>query len=353
MSAIDTDRLLLTLRECVEVDSPVGYFTEIHEWLRETVEELGYTMTVDAKRTAYVEVAGKDTEHTVCIGAHLDTIGLVVRGFNDDGTLRVRALGGINYASIEGETCYIHCRDGQTVVGQVICNKHSVHVWDDVRTTLRDENTMSVSVIGDVASPEDARALGITEGAIIGIDPHFESFDNGYIVTRHIDDKAAVAVAIDTLHWLAETKTTPAFNLLFAFPLYEEIGHGGAWVPTEVDEYVAIDVSLIGPDYDANEHHTAVIAADARGPYDWELTNVLRRCAEKACDADKWNTQVCFRYSTDAQAAYTNANNLINGAFGMACLNTHGRERCHIDALVQTALLCRAFVMGEGRAEEE
>ena len=347
---IDPQYLIDTLHECVEVESPVGYYPEVHAWLGETLAEMGYEMFTDNKATAYVRVAGKSAEKCVCVGAHLDTIGLVVRGINDDGTLRVRQLGGINYASIEGETCLVHCRDGRTVAGQVICNHHSVHVWAEAKTDARTEDTMSVSLVADVASAEDARALGVTEGAMIGIDPHFEAFDNGYVVSRHIDDKASVAVLLDVLRWLAESGEKPAYDTLFAFPVYEEIGHGGAWVPAEVSEYVALDITLIGPDYaGSDEHSVGVICSDAKGPYDWELTNTLIACAESACTPGRWNTQVCFHYSTDANAAYTHTNDLRSGAFGMACLNTHGRERCHVDALVETERLCRAYLMGEGR----
>ena len=347
---IDKDYLLDTLRACVEVESPVGYYREAHEWLREELAEMGYEMTVDNRACAYVRVPGRSAEKTVCLGAHLDTIGLVVRGFNADGTLRVRQLGGINYHSIEGETCVVHCRDGRAVAGQVICDHHSTHVFADARERERTEDTMAVSLVADVSSPEDARALGVTEGAVAGIDPHFERFDNGYVISRHIDDKAAVAVLLDVLRWLAATGERPAFDTLFAFPIYEEIGRGGSWVPPEVSEYVAIDITLIGPDYaGSDEHSVGVICSDAKGPYDWDLTNTLIACAEAACTPGRWNTQVCFHYSTDANAAALHGNNLAAGAFGMACLNSHGRERCHVDALVETELLARAYVMGEGR----
>ena len=332
---IDKDYLLDTLRACVEVESPVGYYPEAHAWLRETLAQMGYEMTVDNNATAYVRVPGRSAEKTVCLGAHLDTIGLVVRGFNADGTLRVRQLGGINYHSIEGETCHVHCRDGRSVTGQVICDHHSVHVWGEAKTDERTEDTMSVSLVADVSCPEDARALGVTEGAVVGIDPHFESFDNGYVISRHIDDKAAVAVLLDVLRWLAQTRETPAYDTLFAFPIYEEIGRGGSWVPAEVDEYVAVDITLIGPDYaDSDEHSVGVICS---------------ACAKSACTPGRWNTQVCFHYSTDANAAALHGNNVAAGAFGMACLNTHGRERCHVDAIVETERLARAYVMGEGR----
>ena len=349
LDSIDPSELKRLLRECVEVDSPVSYYPEIHAWLGDTLAEMGYEMYTDSRRCAYVRVPGAESSKTVLLGAHLDTIGLIVRGFNDDGTLRVRQLGGINYHSIEGETCSILCRDGSAIAGQVICEKHSVHVFEDARTETRDENHMFVSVIGDVKSADDARALGITEGAIVGIDPHYEEFDNGYIVSRHIDDKAAVAVLLDVLAWLKSSGQKPAFDTVFAFPINEEIGQGGAWVPRDVDEYVAVDITLVGPDYNSDEHGVGIIASDAKGPYDWELTNTLIACAEEACDDQKWNTQVCFHYSTDANAGFNNANDLTCAAFGMACMNTHGRERCHVDAIVETEKLARAYVMGIGR----
>jgi putative aminopeptidase FrvX len=345
---IKPEALTTLLKEVVEVPSPVGYYPETRAYLKRKLEPLGYEVTADNRGTTYVRVPGKDHKKVVCVGAHLDTVALVVRGFNDDGTLRVRQLGGINYHSIEGETCTVLCRDGRKVDGQVICNKHSVHVFEDAKTEERTENTMSVSLIADVKCPDDARALGVTQGAIVSIDPHFQAFGNGYIVSRHIDDKGAVAVALDTLRWLAESGEKPAHDTVFAFPVYEEIGFGGSYVPEGASEYVAMDITLIGPDYTSDEHNVGVIASDAKGPYDWDLTNRLIRIAGEVCDDGKWNTQVCFHYSTDAATANHSSNNVSSAAFGMACLNTHGRERCHVDALVQTERLCRGYVMGLG-----
>ena len=111
-------------------------------------------------------------------------------------------MGGINYHSIEGETCHVVCRDGSVVDGQVICNHHSVHVFEDAKTMERNEDNMSISLIADVSSAEEARALGVSEGAVVAIDPHFEMYDNGYMVSRFIDDKACVAAQLHTLRWL-------------------------------------------------------------------------------------------------------------------------------------------------------
>ena len=342
---VDEQFLAGALKELVECDSPVGYYPEIHELMERIVGQWGYELYTDRRATAYVRVPGRDASKTVLICAHLDTIGLIVRGINDDGTLRVRMLGGINYHNVEGETCYVHTRKGATIMGQIIHNKHSVHVGEDCRTAPRDEDNMSIS-IPDCTSPDDVKALGITQGAIVGVDPHYCDMGNGFVMSRHIDDKGCVAALLGELRWLAKTGEKPAFDTIFAFPMFEEIGHGGTFVPEEVEEYVAVDISLIGPDYSSDEHSVAVIASDAKGPYDWNLTNRLIACAEQACDPDKWNTQVCFHYSTDGNAASHAANDIYWGAFGPAVINSHGRERCHIDALAQTEKLCRAYLMG-------
>ena len=42
---------------------------------------------------------------------------------------------------------------------------------------------------------EDIERLGIEIGDIIAIDPQPEFLDNGFIVSRHLDNKAGVAVS--------------------------------------------------------------------------------------------------------------------------------------------------------------
>ena len=113
-------------------------------------EELGENVWHDNKGTAYITLDGEDNSKTVLVGAHLDTIGMVVRCIDGDGMIRVRQLGGINFNSIEGETVAIHTRDGRSYTGLMSCQSHSVHVYDDARTLERNENTMMIiSVLTD------------------------------------------------------------------------------------------------------------------------------------------------------------------------------------------------------------
>lgn len=194
---IDKKELVELCEEFINVPSPVSYYEEVGALLEKKAAEFGYEVTYDRKRTAYITLEGEDNSKTVCLGAHLDTIGLVVRHIDDNGHLIVRQLGGVNYHSMEGEGVTLITRDGRKYRGMVICKSHSVHVFEDARTMPRDEDHMEVILHEDVHSKEDVMALGIDHGDVISVDPHFEYTPSGYVVSRYIDDKAAVAALIE------------------------------------------------------------------------------------------------------------------------------------------------------------
>ena len=144
-------------RMLIETPSPVSYYEEIHPLMERLAKKYGYTLTYDRKRTAYIRVEGEDTTKTVCVGAHLDTIGLMVRHINDNGTLALRNLGGINYNNIEGCSVQVHTRDGNTITGLLACTSHSTHVFDDARSAVREESNMMVILDELVHSSDEVR----------------------------------------------------------------------------------------------------------------------------------------------------------------------------------------------------
>ncbi len=339
---INKDILVEVTKAFIDTPSPVAYYEEIHPLLEKTANDFGYNVRYDRKRTGYIRLEGEDTSKTIMVGAHLDTLGLIVRSINSDGTLAIRELGGVSYTSIEGETVFIHTRSGKTYTGLMMCKSHSVHVYDDARTLQRDNLSMVVKLDMNVNTEQEVMDLGIDHGDIISIDPRFEYTESGYIKSRFIDDKAAVGVVFAMLDYLKENNLKPKYNTLLAFPMYEEIGHGGAYIPSEVEEYVALDIGLIGPDYHGSEHKVSICAKDAYSPYDRGLTHSIIEKAERL-NLDH-AVDVFYRYGTDANAAIRAGNNVYAAAFGMGCLSSHGRERCHIDALVETTKLLIAYV---------
>lgn len=340
---IDTDYLLSCFHRLVDTPSPVGYYSLMNPVLEEIAASFDLALTYDRRGTPYMTLEGGDNSKTVMVGAHADTVGMVVRRVDADGMIRVRQLGGVNYGSLEGETVTVHTRDGRAYTGLFACQSHSVHVFDDARTLERSENTMIVILDEKISSKADVYALGIRNGDFISVDPRCQVTSNGYVKCRFIDDKAAMACCFAALKYMREKGLKPRFRTMFAFPYTEEIGFGGTYVPEEVSEYVAVDIGLIGPDYEGSEYKVSICAKDNAAPYDYDLTTRLIHYAEKAgCD---YAVDIFYRYGTDGNAAVRAGNQLRAAAFGMAVYCSHGMERTHITGLENTTNLLLAYVL--------
>ena len=339
----DPKDILDYFEKIVAVPSPVSYYVQMNPVIENLAAQLGLQVTFDHKQTAYIALEGQDNSKTVLVGAHLDTLGLIIRRIDADGMIRVRALGGVNYASLEGETVTVHTRDGRAYTGLMACQSHSVHVFDEARSLERDENSMMILLDQPVRSKADVNALGIRNGDIISVEPRCQITENGYVKSRFIDDKGAVACSLAAIKYLKEQGLKPKYRTLFAFPYSEEIGLGGTYVPPEVSEYVAIDIGLIGPGYDGEERKVSICAKDNSTPYDYELTSRLIQLAER--NGIDHAVDIFYRYGTDANAALKAGNNLKAAAFGMAVYCSHGMERTHMDGLNATTDLLLSYLL--------
>lgn len=340
---IDKQHLIDSFERIINVPSPVGYYVELNPVLEEMVQELGLSVTRDNRSTTYIHIPGKNPQKTIMVGAHADTLGMMVYKIEKDGKLRVRQLGGCNFNNLEGETVYVHTRDGRKYSGLFACQSHSVHTFEDARSLERNESTMMILLDENISTKEEVQALGISNGDFVSIDPRMQLTSNGYLKSRFIDDKGAIACVFSTLKYLKENNLQPIHNVIFAIPYNEEIGFGGTYIPEKVSEYLAIDIGLIGPDLEGNEHSVSICAKDNAAPYDYELTNRLVACAKNT--GTPYVLDIFYRYGTDANAAMRAGNNLRAAAFGMAVYCSHGMERTHLDGLAGTVNILLEYLL--------
>lgn len=334
---------LRCLEELINTPSPVGYDVLMKPVLERYAAMFGQTVTYDNKGTAYITLEGQDNSRTVMVSTHLDTLGLVVRRIEPDGSIRVRNMGALNFHSAEGETVTIHTRNGDHYTGLLTVTSHSIHVFDDCRTMPRDEYNMMILLDEPVTSKEDVKRLGIRNGDLISIEPRFEVTKNGYVKSRFIDDKAAVSCCFTLMKYLQENNLKPKYRTVIGFTYAEEVMLGGNYIPPEVSEAVALDIGCIGPDQDGTEFDVSICAYDNNGPYNYELTSRLIRLAEELGCSYAVDT---FRhYGSDCSAAIKGGCNVKVGVFGMAVVCSHGRERTHLMGLRNTLNLLAGYVL--------
>lgn len=338
----EKEKTLDYLVDLLKINSPTGYTKNVIDFLENKIENLGYQTERSPKGNLIVSVEGKDRVITRGLSAHVDTLGLMVRSINSDGTLSLTKLGGPLTPTLDGEYCEVIARSGEVYTGTILSKSSSIHVYKDASTKERDIDNLVVRLDERVEEKEDVEDLGIMNGDIIAYDPKIQVTDSGFIKSRFLDDKASVAILLSILELLKKESISPATNLKFVFSTYEEVGHGAAWIPEDITELLAIDMGAIGQDLDCTEYDVSICAKDSSGPYDYELTSGLIEMAKK--EELNFAVDIYPMYGSDASAALRGGANIKAALIGPGVANSHGMERTHVDALENTFKLIVQYI---------
>lgn len=336
------------LQMLLSTPSPTGYCQGIMEKVAKEVNNLGFSFTTTNKGCGLIEVQGEDYGHKesqiIGISAHVDTLGAMVRSIKDTGYLRFTLLGGYMMGSVENEYCTIHTRDGRTYEGTILTTQPSVHVYPGARDLKREESVMEIRLDEPVFTKEQVEDLGIGVGDFISFDPRIQFKENGYIKSRHLDDKAGVAAVFGLLELLQREGRKPKHSLNIFISNYEEVGHGSAYLPAEINELIAVDMGAMGDDLSATEQDVSICAKDSSGPYDYLMTSKLIELAKR--EHIRHAVDIFPQYGSDASAALRGGNNIRAALIGPAVHASHSMERTHIEAVLGTARLLWAYIMG-------
>ena len=193
------------------------------------------------KGNLIVSVEGEDKSVTRGLSGHVDTLGLMVRSINGDGTLALTTLGGPLTPTLDGEYCDIITRSGKVYRGTILSTSNSIHVFKDASNKKRDIDNLVVRIDERVKSRDDVLELGINHGDIVAYDPKVEIRIQVFIKSRFLDDKASVAVLLHVLKNMDKSLRL----ILSLFTTYEEVGHGAAYIPSDITEFLAVDMGCI------------------------------------------------------------------------------------------------------------
>ncbi len=323
-------------------NSPSGYHQEINQELIEILKSIGYNGEVTNKGNIVVKIKGQSSEKTVATSAHVDTLGLMVRSINGDGTLNITNVGGPSAPTLDGEYCEILTRDNKVYTGTILSTSPSAHVYEDSKSKPRDFNTMTIRIDEVVKSKADVEKLGIQNGDYIFIDPKMTITDSGFLKSRFIDDKGSVCAILAVLKELKDKNTMPKYDTFVYFVNQEEVGHGAAAVSDKIDEFVTVDMGCVGKDLAGNEFAVSIAAKDSGGPYDYELTTRLINLAKNA----KLNYVVDIFpfYGSDIGAAWRAGVDCKGALIGPGVHASHGMERTHMDAINNTMELLYLYL---------
>ncbi|HFI0256402.1 TPA: M42 family metallopeptidase [Streptococcus suis] len=324
--------------------SPTGFTTAIMDYIKAEVEAFGYKASKTAKGGVLVTVLGENDQQHRMVTAHLDTLGAMVRAIKPDGRLKMDLVGGFGYPSIEGENCVIHCaKNGKTFAGTILMHQTSVHVYRDANTAERNQTNMEIRLDEKVTSADQTRALGIEVGDFISFEPRTVVTETGFIKSRHLDDKVSAAILIHLLKVYKEEGVTLPYTTHFYFSNNEEIGYGAnSSIPSQVVEYLAVDMGAMGDDQQTDEYTVSICVKDGSGPYHYEFRQHLVALAEK--EGIPYKLDIYPYYGSDASAAMRAGADVKHALLGAGIESSHSYERTHLDSVEATERMVDVYL---------
>lgn len=341
--SIDAAYLKARLADLLNTPSPTGYTDEAVRLLCAELERLGLDYEMTRRGAIRARLPGRDPTPARAIVAHIDTLGAQVKQVKANGRLEVVPIGHWSSRFAEGARCTIFS-EGGAWRGTILPLKASGHTFnteiDSQPVSWREVELRIDAVTHDRDSTSQ---LGVDIGDIVAIDPQPEFLDTGFIVSRHLDDKAGVAVLLAALECLIREGRTPTVDTWWLFTIAEEVGLGASSVLVpDVASMVTVDNGTTAPGQNSSEFGVTIAMADQTGPFDWHLS---RKLVQLARDHGIPHQKDVFRYYRSDSASALEAGADIRTAllaFGIDA--SHGYERIHESALEHLARLLIAYV---------
>ena len=336
------DKALQYAQELLSIPSPTGYTAKATEYLLTTLQNMGYSPIKTTKGAVQVLLGGQG-EGGLMLASHVDTLGAMVRSIKSTGRLRVSPVGGLNAGNTETETVTIYTRDGKSYEGTLQLENASVHVNGKLKELVRTWDNVEVVLDEEVKNAQQVKELGIGTGDFVFIEPRTKITQSGYIKSRFLDDKLSAAVLLAFAEYVKENNLIPQKPVYLNFTTYEEVGHGGtADLPSNLDEFISVDMGCVGDDLNCDETMVSICAMDSSGPCSYDTVTALVNTAKE--HNIRYAVDVYPYYGSDADAALRSGASVRHCVIGPGVYASHGYERSHIKGVEATLQLIANYV---------
>ena len=340
---IDQSYVLDTLLKLLRIPSPSGFTDRIVNFMCDELEQLGVDFELTRRGAIRANLRGRQASPDRAVVAHLDTLGAMVKGLKANGRVEVVPVGHWNARFAEGARVTLFADLG-THRGTLLPLKASGHTFAaEVDKQPSNWQNLEMRIDERCHSLQDLLRLGIHIGDFIAVDAQPDILENGFIVSRHLDDKAGVAVLLGAMKAVMDAGVDLPVDCHPLFTISEEVGSGASAVlHGDVSEMLTLDNGTTAPGQNSSEYGVTICMADMSGPFDYHLTHrMLQICQEFEIP----HQRDIFRYYRSDSAAAVEAGNDLRTAlatFGVDA--SHGWERIHWNALESLAQLGAVYM---------
>lgn len=242
----------------------------------------------------------------VLICAHLDEIGMMVSRIEDDGSLRLVRVGGVDPRVLPGMRVRVYGKE-ETLLGVVGATPPHL-----LREAERKSNYTFDTLFVDLGMSADQVRQKVHIGDTVCFEARYVELKNNRAATKTADDRACVAIMLDAAKRLQSMHHDA--DLYFAATCQEEIGSFGALTSAfsvDPDFAVAFDVCHADtPGAPQGSTHKIHSLVSSKGPY-------LNRYMEEKLEKTAKENGIDLQFAIDQRATYTDADEIAVSRAGI------------------------------------
>ncbi|MEQ8252081.1 MAG: osmoprotectant NAGGN system M42 family peptidase [Oceanibaculum nanhaiense] len=349
---IDMAYLKGILSELLCIPSPSGFTDQVVLFVSRELERLGISYELTRRGAIRADLPGRQYSPDRAVVSHLDTLGAMVKNLKPNGRLELVMIGHWSSRFAEGARVTLFT-DDSAYRGTILPLKASGHTFNreiDSQPVSWDHVELRIDAQAD--NRADMEKLGVNIGDYVAIDPQPEFLETGYIVSRHLDDKAGAATMLAAAKAVIDGKMELPMDCHLLFTISEEVGSGASAVlHGDVAELVSIDNGTTAAGQNSRETGVTIAMKDQTGPFDYHLTHKLIGLAK---DHGIPHQRDIFRYyRCDGTSAVEAGNDIRTALLTFGIDASHGYERIHESALENLAELIALYMQSPPTAKRD
>lgn len=235
----------MVLKELCALRGVSGDEKRVREFIRERVERFADKVTIDriGNLYAFKKGTGENRKH-IALVAHMDEVGLIVKGVNDNGLISYRTVGSIDPRVVISKPVRIGDQEVPGVIGAKAIHLQSA----EDRKHMLPHDQLYIDI--GARDKESAEKL-VEAGDYITFESKWVEFGDGLVKARALDDRIGCMVLMSIL------EGDYPCDITCIFTVQEEIGLRGAEAAAfnvESDAAIVLEGEIANDLGDVEEH---------------------------------------------------------------------------------------------------
>jgi putative aminopeptidase FrvX len=243
------------LRKLTSISAISGHEDRLITYVTDRLQDSGAQLHVDylGNVTATFQ-GGVQNAHSLLFFAHLDELGLIVKGIEESGFLRVERIGGVPEKTLPGTFVNVYTLDeAKYYTGFFGCYSHHI-TPQDKKYTVPAIKEMYIDL--GMENRAAVLAMGINIGSMVTYFPSFHLNGENRITAKSLDNRMGVYVLLQLAEFFK--KTPPNATIHLCFSVQEEFNIRGCLPVFErlrPDAAICLDITpaMDTPEYHGNE----------------------------------------------------------------------------------------------------